>query len=569
MPAINHPKILVLCMTVGLAVGLAVTPQLTLQGADPPDYTVRVTDIQFRYGGGKGPTDFGDNHADYYYRAYGKPGTVCAVTAEMNTDGIWQPMYGDVTLTLRYTNGTHTGTFPVVVHNGSNTGSAPVPYSQSSGFSASWLADGTTSQWTYTVIDADGTFCRDVDPVSSSDSASILWDRNDPPSDANFPPAEQQLVGLDLTATTVRLFWPPVNTATTVSGRNNSDFYEYRVKFRQYTEDGTLPWRTWGGSKDPSLRGISNNPADPPDNDPSLHYSEGRKYTTLPNLKIFTQYEFYIEAVDVFGNVTPPPDPLFTFTTQPFSITVEITDGINSYSDFTDLSSPENRSVRETNIKLRMQIVSSDTPPDFVRVWYTAESDATDIVSQNQTPNTGAFPENTLFSVEAKAESANRWVAYLSSDSEAVSTGNTVRFVVETQTGGVPVFADYDISDLDPNDDEWTFTVDSSPGTRPWPVRILNNVITDRNPRAYPSYYLTDDAYVTIRVYDIKGRQVSSILEKGFRRGGINIKENGWRGINKSGYKLGVGLYYIRIKARRASDGKIILDATKKVVMAR
>jgi hypothetical protein len=104
---------------------------------------------------------------------------------------------------------------------------------------------------------------------------------------------------------------------------------------------------------------------------------------------------------------------------------------------------------------------------------------------------------------------------------------------------------------------------------KPWPVRILNNVITKKNPVAYPSYYLSDDAYVTIRVFDIKGRQVATLLDNRYRRGGQNIKERGWRGDNKAQRKLGVGLYYIHIRAKRVSDGKVILNKFRKVVMAR
>jgi flagellar hook assembly protein FlgD len=85
---------------------------------------------------------------------------------------------------------------------------------------------------------------------------------------------------------------------------------------------------------------------------------------------------------------------------------------------------------------------------------------------------------------------------------------------------------------------------------------------------AYPSYFLTEDAYVTIQVYDIKGRPVATLLERAFRRGGQNIKENGWAGVNKSGNRLGVGLYYIHIEARAAGSGRTILNEFEKVVVA-
>nr|MBP8084472.1 hypothetical protein [Spirochaetota bacterium] len=95
-----------------------------------------------------------------------------------------------------------------------------------------------------------------------------------------------------------------------------------------------------------------------------------------------------------------------------------------------------------------------------------------------------------------------------------------------------------------------------------------NNVITKKNPAAYPAYYLTADAYVTITVYDIKGRPISTLLERSFRKSGRNIKENGWRGKNKKGAKVAPGLYYIRIKAESATGGKTLINEVKKVVVS-
>jgi hypothetical protein len=124
-------------------------------------------------------------------------------------------------------------------------------------------------------------------------------------------------------------------------------------------------------------------------------------------------------------------------------------------------------------------------------------------------------------------------------------------------------------STANPTDYEWTFRINSAPTFTPWPTRVLNNVLTDENPICYPSYYLTDDAYVSIRAYDIKGRPIATLLDNVYRKGGQNIKEGGWRGNNRSNKKLGVGLYYLHFKATRASDGQVILNSFKKVVMAR
>ena len=171
----------------------------------------------------------------------------------------------------------------------------------------------------------------------------------------------------------------------------------------------------------------------------------------------------------------------------------------------------------------------------------------------------------------------NQWNAYIPDTSPLIDVGKNTGFILELIRGGVKSYADHN-SELEdpaipatvtPNDYEWAFTISSAPKFTPWPTRILNNVITNKNPVAYPSFYLTDDAYVTIKAYDIKGRVVDTLLDKGFRNGGQNIKEGGWRGSNRSGKKLGPGLYYINIKARRASDGRVILNENEKVVVAR
>ncbi len=400
----------------------------------------------------------------------------------------------------------------------------------------------------------------------SSASQSIYWDRRDPPHDADFPPAAAANILVSTTTTSIRLEWNPLNPSTG-SGYYDEDFYEYRIYYKA-SADTTSPYRLWNGSNDPTLRGLVNNPVAPAADDPALHFSGSRKYTTIPNLEILTSYDYYIAAVDVFGNETPLPSVPFTALTQPYSVRVIISDGIDSFQDFTNLANPSLRPLRETNIKVDMIVVASKTPPDAVKVWFTYMTPDTDIVISNAINDT-AFPPDTLFSVDAKKTGPNMWTAYLSTQTPIIRNGNSVRFIIESNIQGARTFSDYDPSDQSPNDDEWTFIIGTPVTLTPWPVRILNNVITNKNPKAYPSYYLSDDATVTITVYDIKGRPVAKIMDNAFRRGGQNIKEEGWTGNNKANRKLGIGLYYIHIKAKRVRDGKIILNEAKKVVIAK
>ncbi len=533
-----------------------------------PPYTVTVKNTRFLYGLGRGPTHSPPNNITTYYRGYGMPGTVIEITAEMNVNGIPSPMYGDTVIAVQFTDGTGTGTFNVTIPSGSNTGTAGIPYNTISA-PAFIVAASSTVPWTYTAIGVSG------NPLASStytsnppfDTAVIYWDNLDVPDDVNFPPLLPTDIVLNLTTSSFKLLWKPVNTAALL----NEDFYEYRV---YYQEKGAAIWKLWNGANDPSLRGLINNPAGPawPD-DPAKHFSGGLKYTTIPNLKIFTKYSYYITAVDVFGNETKPPAVPFDVLTQPYSILIKISDGITSYTDFSNLANPQLRTLRETNTKVEIEIVSSATQPDFIRVWYTYNiyaGTSTDIIAGSNTINSAGFPPDTLFSVLAERKAPNKYVAYLSSQTPVIKAGNEVRFIIESNFSNVPTYSDMDMTDENPNNNEWTFYVDTQkPKFSPWPVRILNNVITAKHPVSYPSYYLSEDAMVSIKVYDVNGRPVTTIIDNQFRRGGQNIKEDGWTGVNKANRKLGIGLYYMHFYAKRVSDHKIILDKFQKLVVAK
>jgi hypothetical protein len=194
------------------------------------------------------------------------------------------------------------------------------------------------------------------------------------------------------------------------------------------------------------------------------------------------------------------------------------------------------------------------------------------LVGSTSTINSGAFTDaaNPLLSEVASKTGPNKWVAYLPATNVVIKAGNNVRFIVETVRNNVSAFSDNVVETVpDPNAAEWTFCITGTAKFTPYPTRILNNVISSGHPTAYPSYYLSDDAYVTITVYDIKGRPVVTLIDGAFRHGGVNIKENGWQGKNKAGNKCGIGLYHVHFKATRASDGRVILNEFKKLVISK
>jgi len=535
-----------------------------------PFYPVRVTNIRFINGIGRGPTSSGTDNLPVYYRGYGLPGTLVEITADMNNGSWGAPMYGDVQFTVSYTDGANTGTFKVTMPSGSYTAVTTLPFDAGSGFNNGWITAGTTEAWTYSITAVTGDYAG---ALSSAVSGSINWDRNDPPYVPGTPAISVNQVVIS--ATSVTLYWTPYST---VSTGVDQDFYEYLIYYR---EENTSSFKQWNSSHDSTLGGISNNPAATPTSDTTRHFDiNGWKYTTIPNLKLFTGYEYYITAVDVFGNEISETDAgpaagLRQIRTLPLQIEALITDGITTHTDFTDLTNPALRTLREANTRVDIYTVSSVTQPDECIIWFARTlapaADTDNMVTPLSTINTAMGAD--LDSVAAVRIGPNIWSAYLPtipSDGKNViiENGNSVRFIVELKNRGISTFVDKDSGD-DANNSEWTYAIGTPVKFKPWPVRILNNVITDKNPKAYPSYYLSEDAYVSIKIYDIKGRPLNVLLDKAFRRGGLNIKENGWVGNNKSGRKLGVGLYYVHIKAESASSGKTILDTFKKVVMSR
>ncbi len=542
----------------------------TLSAGTPP-YLVKVTGIRFVGGIGLGPTSSSPYTFSTYYRGYGFSGTEIELTAEMSLDGgttYGSPMYGDVQFTVTYTDSTNTGTFTVTIPSGSYTATGAVPYDNSSGFLTGWIASPSTVQWTYNVTAAGGDY---VSSLASSASNSVYWNRDNPPTTGN---AVISLEGKSVTQTSLTLYWDPVDTSTVVA----QDFYEYRIYYKANTDSS---YKLWNGTNDSTLRGLTNNPGPPyPVSDASKHFdSNSWKYTSIPNLEILTAYSFYITAVDVFGNEVsytnawPPAGSLRNVTTLPYSLSVTISDGITSYSDFTNLTNNALRPLRETNTVVSIYTVASTQQPDACYVWFAPVStEPLNMLTALLVPNTSGLGAN-LDSVAAVNTGTNKWTAYLptvpsTGKNQIIKNGAAVRFIVELRNNGVSTFVDRD-SDTDPNLAEWTYLVGTPSIIAQKPTYILNNVITDDNTRAYPCYYLTEDAYVTLSVIDEGGNTVSVLLDNAFRRSGENIKENGWKGNNKSGNILGNGIYYIHFYAKGYSSGSTILLDNQKVLIAR
>jgi hypothetical protein len=516
---------------------------------------VQVTAITFSGGGGIDSP---------YYRSVNIPGTQINVTAQTQNGG--GTMVGNTT--IRLSDGTNT--YDVQIPSGQNSASALLaPYP-----GVAITPDGATTLLTYQVVAVfGGAYDNEQNiaaRISQPASPQIYWDRNDPPG-ANSAPFTPWL-GTTVTAYSMTLNWTPL---TPGAPDFDADFYTYRIYYKKQSDS------TWTM--------IDRTTAD---------YGTGGTYrldlittgsATITGLSALTIYDYYVTAVDVFGqevavnvpassnaaydHVHTPGAPYYdSANTSPSSLEVSITDGIDVYNDssFTADAKASARPLRKTAIRVSLFVVAAQGIPDSVNL--IIASDGSGDLWTSGTGLNGAEGVD-YYRITCEKSAANKWKGYIPETNPLITLNSSVRFIVETIKDNVANYADHN-SELEtppgnPNDYEYAFAISKEVKFTPWPTRILNNVITDKNPLAYPAFYLSDDALVTIKAYDIKGRPVATLLENGFRKGGQNIKEGGWGGTNRSGKKLGPGLYYINIKARRQSDGKVILNENEKVVVAR
>jgi len=533
---------------------------------------IRITNIRFLGGGGVNPPP-------RYYRSVNLPGTQVEVTARMEDGG--GPMVGNTTIRVgEYDEADNpTGaTSDVVIANGQFIGVAALTYP----LGAATPAGDTTplrygairvfgGSYDGAAVGAVGQYIDDFVPLMPSPiritqpaypTYIIYWDNEDPPGDngAEFTPFE----AAQPTATSLTFTWTALDPMT----HDDHDFYSYRIYYR---ENGTLPWitidRNTAGFA--ALANIATNTA------------------SIQGLVPLTTYDYFISAVDVFGNevyilspasvIHGAPGPNWgEVQTLALSILAEITDGTVTYPDisFTNNSNPSARPVRATAIRVKFHISgTADTLPESVNMIIAQEPGNGDLISGG-TVAPGAMP---WYRISCSKTGPNIWTGYIPETNPLIAIGTDVRFIIEMIRGASITYADHNselevpagFPPVNPNDYEWNFSVITPTTFQPWPTRILNNVITDKDPVAYPAYYLSEDAYVTIKVFDIKGRPVATLLDNAFRKGGQNIKEGGWRGDNKSNRKLGVGLYYVQIEAKAVSSGRVILNSFQKVVMAR
>jgi len=521
---------------------------------------IEVTDIIFFNGGGV------DNDPDNYYRSLLVTGTQVRVNARLLAGG--GAMIGNTTIELR--DSTQNVVTIVTIPNGANFGIATL---NTTGITVAADVTDTHDHEIYNTY--NGAFGSALNFGQHRNNASYItqpvthrihWENGDPPGLASAPfdgnaPVANGAVFTSSTASSIRISWNPVNAVPPAS---DGDFNTYRLYFRVYDATDTSPWSMI-------------------DRYTSAVYNAGGTYdlsdaTTsfadITSLSALTTYEFIVSAADVFGNEVavanrPKSDgtTILHAQTAASSVTITLSDGITKYPDTAfDDNIASSKPVRQNAIHI-IAVIEGDTIPTSVNLIAAGDSDAEG--------------DNNILNVATESfamgkYAPNQWDVFIPTTDVLLTTGTAVRFILEINTTTGTSYVDHN-SELDLvgaatpwDDNEWRFWVNTTqPNFQPWPTRILNNVITKSNPVAYPAYYLSHDAYVTIKVYDIKGRPVTTLLDGAFRKGGQNIKDQGWRGTNKAQKRLGPGLYYVHIQAKRDDNGKIILNKMEKVVIAR
>lgn len=562
--------------SISVAMSTAGGPEIAVNTLNFNVNRVEITNIQIINGGGIDAP---------YYRSVNIPGTQIRITARLEHNspslGGDRSMRGNTIITVRnLTNGVN---FTVQIMSGQTIGIADVTTPI-----AADVGDGTTQLTDYQVFAIDaGAYengqngpDRILTPndggtiTNTPVDVQIYWDDQDPPGNNGAPGIGKTPFTtwgtITSTATSFTINFTPVSALP--DPPYDADFYSYRLYYKRAVDPGwTMVDRNVAGYA------ALGNPA--------------TSSISITGLIPLTEYHYFVTAVDVFGNeveyLLPNTDALYDISTEdddgtyiygkisttPTSIEVSITDGITKYvnNDFesSGVINAANRPLRKTAIRVELFIVTAGDQPDAVNL-IVAQDDGTGAGS----PAGNIVPLGTVpyERIQCQKTGPNRWMGYIPSENQFMTVGSYVRFIIESMRNGVPSYSDR-VEEAsppgDPNAYEYTFAVVNPPQFTPWPTRILNNVIDDKNPTCYPAYYLTDDAYVEITVYDIKGRPVAKLLENAFRKGGQNIKEGGWSGTNKANRKLGVGLYYIHIRAKRVSDGKVILNSFQKVVIAR
>ena len=84
------------------------------------------------------------------------------------------------------------------------------------------------------------------------------------------------------------------------------------------------------------------------------------------------------------------------------------------------------------------------------------------------------------------------------------------------------------------------------------------------NPTTEIQYALPVDAHVSLKVYNITGQEVATLLDDVQEAG---YHERLWNSRNSSNVQLGSGVYFYRLIATGVSDSKALFDQVRKMIL--
>ncbi len=100
----------------------------------------------------------------------------------------------------------------------------------------------------------------------------------------------------------------------------------------------------------------------------------------------------------------------------------------------------------------------------------------------------------------------------------------------------------------------------------PADYRLHQNFPNPFNPTTTISYDLTSDSDVTITVYDITGRSITTLRNSHQPAGAYNIQ---WNGVDDSGNPASTGVYFAQLQAGATAGGGVHYSKTIKMVILR
>jgi len=210
---------------------------------------------------------------------------------------------------------------------------------------------------------------------------------------------------------------------------------------------------------------------------------------------------------------------------------ITVSDGANTFSD-----QDSDSTLLDTDITISITLQFEAL---FVTVWY-------DVGENPDGISTGNSSDRRVVA----AGSGQNWTATIPENDAEIVEGAVVRFIVDID--GVRYYSDG--SENLGGSVPWRWTVIYEQAAR---VTIRNNIINpEKGDLAYINLFLSDSAYVRIKVYDVGGNFIAALHSQKDNPGAHLIT---WDGTNKRGRNVVRGVYFIIIRIDKKRYMKKVL----------